>query len=235
MSRPPAKSENLLVNLVCNILLPTLILIKFSDDKYLGAFRGLIVALAFPAGYGLWDFFRRRETNLLSILGFVSVLLSGGLGLLKVGGFGFAIKDAAMPTVMGLAVLLTLRTKKPLVRTMLLNEQLIDVPRVEAALAERGNRATFERLLVRASYNLALSFIISGGLSFLLARHLLKSPPGTPEFNAELGQMHIWNPIIAIVPLFGIGMFTLWKLFDQLETLTGLDSETIFKSKTEKK
>src|SRR4051794_15136804 len=112
------KSENLLLNLACNIAAPTLILIKFSGEKYLGPGWGLLVALAFPAAYGLWDFSQRRETNLLSIIGFVSVLLSGGLGLLKVGGLGFAVKDAAMPTVMGIAVLLSLKTKRPLVRTI---------------------------------------------------------------------------------------------------------------------
>lgn len=230
MPSAPAKSENLLVNLICNLILPTLILMKFSTEKYLGPMGGLIVALIFPAGYGVWDFIQRKQTNLLSVIGFVSVLLSGGFGLLKVGGLGFAIKDAAMPTVMGLAVLLSLRTKQPLVKTILLNDQLVDLPRLDAALDQRGNRAEFERLLVTASYGLAVSFVLSGVMSFFLARHLLKSPPNTPEFNAELGQMHIWNPVIAFVPFLVIGMLTLWKVFARIETLTGLDGDALFKS-----
>jgi len=83
-SAQPAKHENLLLNLVCNLALPTLILTKFSADKWLGPLWGLIVALVFPVGYGTWDFFRRRKTNFISIVGFVSVLLSGGFGLMRV-------------------------------------------------------------------------------------------------------------------------------------------------------
>ena len=52
---------------------------------WLGPKWGLIVALVFPLGYGVYDFVRRRKTNFISVLGFVSVLLSGGLGLMKLG------------------------------------------------------------------------------------------------------------------------------------------------------
>ena len=86
MSTPPPKQENLLVNLVCNLVLPALILSKLSSPERLGPVYGLVVALVFPLGYGLWDFIQRRQANFISIIGFVSVLLTGGLGLLSIGG-----------------------------------------------------------------------------------------------------------------------------------------------------
>ena len=85
-ARHPKRPENLWINLICNLALPTLILMRFSTDRWLGPVWGLVVALIFPLGYGIWDFATRRETNFFSIIGFASVLLSGGLGLLKVGG-----------------------------------------------------------------------------------------------------------------------------------------------------
>src|SRR3954464_14614689 len=184
MDAAKPKPENLILNLVCNLILPTTGLLGFSKDKFLGPFWGLIVALIFPIGYGIYDLATRKKTNFLSILGFVSVLLSGGLALAKIGSMGFAIKDALLPTVIGIAVLLSLRSKTPLLRELLYNESIIDVPRVDAALAARGEAEHFERMLRRASIGLALTFLASAPVNFVLALYVLRSPPGTPEFNA---------------------------------------------------
>jgi hypothetical protein len=230
MSTESQKPENLLVNLVCNILLPTIVLMKFSTEKWLGPMWGLVVALAFPVTYGVYDRITRRKTNFLSILGLVSVLLSGGMGLAKVGGLGFAIKDAVLPTLIGLAVLFTLRTKRPLVREMFFNESIVDVPRVEAALAANGKQEQFEALLRRASVWLAVTFIASAPVNFALARYILRSPPGTPEFNAELGKMHWVGPLVIAVPSMVVMMVVFWKLFAGLAELTGLTQDEIFKA-----
>ena len=226
--KPPAKKENPLINLVCNIVVPTLVLMKFSSERWLGPLYGLIVALAFPIGYGIYDLARRKKTNFLSILGFVSVLLSGGLALIKVGGIWFAVKDALLPTLIGVAVLASLRTKKPLVRELFYNDQILDVARIDAALDARGERAHFDRLLRRASLGLALTFLASAPVNFALALYVLKSPPGTPEFNAELGRMHIlvW-PVIAI-PSMAAMMIVFWRLLNGRSALTGLSQEEIF-------
>ncbi|HEY9250069.1 MAG TPA: VC0807 family protein [Rariglobus sp.] len=230
MPASPAKKENLLLNLVFNILIPTVVLSKLSKDAWLGPVNGLVVALAFPLGYGVWDFLERRKTNFISIIGFISVLLTGGLGLMHVGGHGFAIKEAAVPSVIGLAVLLSLKSKSPLVRTMLYNDQVIDVERVDSALNEKGNRKDFDRLLVNASYLLAFSFLVSAALNFGLARYLLKSPPGTAEFNAELGKMHLLSWPIIVIPSMAMMMFALWRLLSGIKHLTGLELEAIFKA-----
>lgn len=234
MPAPTAKKENLLLNVVFNILIPSLVLSKLSTEARLGPVVGLVVALAFPLGYGVWDFLERRKTNFVSIIGFVSVLLTGGLGLMQVGGMGFAIKEAAVPTVIGLAVLFSLKSKSPLVRTMLYNDQVIDVQRVDAALAEKGNRAEFDRLLVSASYLLSFSFLVSAVLNFGLARWLLKSPPGTAEFNAELGKMNLLSWPVIVIPSMAMMMFALWRLLGGIKRITGLELDAIFKAPPEK-
>jgi hypothetical protein len=183
----------------------------------------------FPHGYGIYDLVRRKKTNFLSILGFISVLLSGGLALAKIGSMGFAIKDALLPTIIGIAVLLSLRTKTPLVRELLYNESLIDVPRVDAALAVRGETEHFERLLRRASVGLALTFIASAPVNFLLALYILRSPPGTPEFNAELGKMHWVALIVIALPSMAAMMIVFFKLMNGLARLSGLTQEEIFR------
>src|SRR5690606_40367363 len=57
--------------------------------------------------------------------------------------------------------LVSMRTRRPLVRELLWNDQVIDTARVDAVLAERGQRGELDRLLSRASFGLALSFLLS--------------------------------------------------------------------------
>lgn len=223
------RRENLLLNIVCNVAIPALILAKFSSERWLGPAWGLVIALAFPLGYGAYDFVVRRKANFISIIGIVSVLLSGGLGLLKLDGRWFAVKDAAVPTVIGLALLLSLRAKVPLVKALLYNDTIIDVPRVSAALAERRNEPAFTALMRRCTMLVAGSFFISAVLNYGLARHLLRSPGGTAEFNAELAQMHIWSWPVIVVPSMAMMLVALWRLLRGLKQLTGLEIEQIFR------
>lgn len=237
---PPAvtaarpKSENLLVNLVCNVAVPTAILSWLSGDRWLGPRWGLLVALAFPVGYGVHDFVARRRWNFISIIGFASVLISGGFGLMKVGGLWFAVKDAAIPTVIGLAVLASARAKTPLVNELLYNPQVIDVDKVDAALAARGTQPAFAGLLRRATALLSLAFFVSAALNFALARHLLRSPPGTAAFNGELAKMHLVSWPVIMLPSMAMMLFVLWRLLGGIRTLTGLALDDIFRAPPEK-
>jgi len=235
LQAPPPKRENPFINIICNIVIPTVVLMKFSTDEWLGPLRGLIVALIFPVSYGAYDLITRKKTNFLSILGFVSVLLSGGLALAKVGGMWFAVKEALLPTLIGLSVLLSLRSKTPLVRELLYNESIIDVPRVNAALAERDATGDFEALLRRASIGLALTMLASAPVNFFLALYLLKSPPGTPEFNAELGKMNWVSFVVIALPSMVAMMVIFWKLMTGLTQLSGLSQDEIFHDPKAKK
>ncbi len=222
---PPAKRENLLLNLAFNIAIPSLILAKASTPERLGPVWGLVIALAFPISYGIWDFVQRRQANFVSILGFASVLLTGGLGLMQVGHFWFAVKEAAVPALIGLAIWLSSYTARPLVRQFLFNDQVLDVDKIDAALAARDNRPAFRRLLHSSTYLLVLSFAVSAVLNFVLARWLLHSPTGTPEFNAELGKMNALSWPVIVVPTMIITVFALWRLIGGITKLTDLRFE----------
>src|SRR5262245_61121945 len=67
---PPPKSENLLLNIACNVVAPGFMLTKGAKLLQLEPKAALLVALAFPLGYGLYDAFTRRNFNFLSALGF---------------------------------------------------------------------------------------------------------------------------------------------------------------------
>jgi hypothetical protein len=227
-SRPAGKSENLLLNLVCNVAIPTAVLTWLSGARAFGPRWGLVVALAFPLSYGLVDFARRRRCNFVSVIGFASVLISGGFGLMKVDGFWFAVKDAAIPSIIGLAVLASSRAKEPLVGELLYNPQVIDVEKVDARLAVRGARVEFGAVLRRFTALLSLTFFISAALNFMLARHILRSPPGTESFNGELAKMQLMSWPVIVLPSMVMMMLVFWRLLHGIKALTGLELHEIF-------
>ena len=237
MSTPtarPEKQENLLINLLFNVVAPALILSKLSPETRLGPLWSLIVALAFPITYGVWDLISRKKWNFFSILGFISVLLTGGLGLMHVDGIWFAVKEAAIPAIFGVAVVGSLWTKTPLVRTFLYNDKILDTGKVHTVLEERSSVGAFEKLLFNATWLLSSSFFLSAVLNFGLARYILKSPSGTPEFNAELGKMTALSWPVIFIPSTVILLLALWYLLAGIRRLTGLTLDDIFREPPKK-
>ena len=108
------------------------------------------------------------------------------------------------------------------------NSYYRDDLRRAAALAARGAQAAFAGLLRRASVGLALTFIATAPVNFALALWILRSPPGTPEFNAELGKMHWLALLVIALPSMVAMMFLFWKLMNGLVALSGLTQDEIF-------
>jgi hypothetical protein len=225
--KAPPKRESLLANLLLNIVIPTLILMKLSGEEHLGIKMAIVVALAFPIIYGLRDFIQRHKFNVFSALGFVSILLTGGISLLELDPQYIAIKEAAIPGLIGLATLLSLKTRFPLVKTFLYNDKVLKVEKIAAALKEYGNEAAFETTLKNASYLVAASFFLSSTLNYILARVILQSAAVTVAFNEELGKMTALSfPVIA-VPAMLVMVGALFYLFRRIRQLTQLGLEDV--------
>ncbi|WP_323814660.1 VC0807 family protein [Cellvibrio sp. NN19] len=232
-SQPKPKKESFLANLLMNIVIPTLILTKLSGDEYLGATWGLIIALAFPISYGLRDFLINKKVNVFSALGVVSVLLTGGLSLLHLDPKYFAIKEAAIPGLLGIATLISIKTRYPLVKTFIYNDKVLKIQKVDDALQHYGTQKPFERTLNNASLLIAGSFFLSSALNYILAKIILVSQPGTAEFNAELGKMTALSyPVIAL-PMMLIMMGTLFYVFRSIRLLTHLTLEEVINDGSE--
>lgn len=226
---PKAKpeKESLLANLLLNIVIPTLILTKLSGDEYLGTKYSIVVALAFPIIYGIKDFARAHKVNFFSALGVISICLTGGMSLLELPPEYIAIKEAAIPGLLGLATLFSLKTKMPLVRTFLYNDKFLKVDVVNEALFQRQQQSAFDKVMTNASFMIAGSFFLSSVLNYILAKMLLVSAPGSVAFNEELGKMTALSfPVIA-VPATLIMMGTLFYVFRTITKLTGLSLEDI--------
>ncbi len=234
MSDPAPKRENILVNLACNVAAPVLLLSKAEKWFGLEPKPALLLALAFPLGYGLYDLVRRRNLNVISVLGFTSTLATGGLSLLKLNPFWFAVKEAVVPTLIGLAVMFTRHSKKSILRAMMLNEQIVNTARINEALRTAGKEAHFERVLDRTNWLIVASFALSAVLNFVLARIIITTMPDTPGFNEQLGRLTWVSYIVIALPSMSITMFALWRMFKGIAALTGLGVEDMVHAPEEK-
>lgn len=218
-----------LIDLLVSIVIPSFILMKFSSPGQLGPTVALMMALAFPLGWGLTELARYRKFNFIALLGLLSVLLTGSIGLLQLDAQWLAAKEAAIPAVIGLAVLISAYTPYPLVRTLLYNPRIIDTGKVENRLHELGNARHFEARLLNATYFLSGTFLFSAIMNYVLATWIVTSPAGSAEFNEQLGRMTLLSyPVIAI-PSMLMMMALVYYLWTTVRNLTGFTLEEIIR------
>jgi hypothetical protein len=215
-------------SLALNIVLPAAILLRFSSEAYLGPVAGLLTALAFPVSFGLYDLIGRGRFNPLSLLGVAGALLTGGIGLFRLDAHWVAVKEASVPLIIGLAILLSRFTSYPVVTTLL--SAAIDFERVRTALANSpAAPPRLEQRLRAVTYLVAGSFFLSAILNYVLARLLVESPPGTVAFNEELGRLAVISyPIIALPSLLVMWAAVAW-LIAGIHRWSGLSLTKIFR------
>jgi len=217
-----ASKPNPLLEIGVTILVPALILMQLSSDKRLGVMPALLLALAFPIGWGMWDGWRRRKISWMSVLGVVSTLLTGGIGLLKLDAQWLAVKEAAVPGLIGLVILGSAWTRNPLIRLLVFNATLFDVDRVHAALTVRKTSNQFEARLRLGTMLLAGTFFFSALANYFLARYVVTSGAGTEAFNEQLGRLTLLSyPVIAL-PSMAMMMGLMFWLAREAKALTGL-------------
>lgn len=241
--------ENLWVNFGFNLLLPVLILRKGDDwfgdtisswtnvdvDSTFVSSILLCVALFFPLAYGSYDLAKRKKWNFLSILGAVSALLTGGIGLAPGGTVSmFAIKEAALPALLGFLTIVTLNTKHPLVKMFLFNPDIFQVNKIEYRLGENGTTHQFHRLLKKCTWLMAGTFLFSAILNYFLARFIVVTEPSVNKnaFNDEVGIMMAWSFPVISLPCMVVSGYAIWLLIRGIKDYTGLDFEDVIRQKS---
>jgi intracellular septation protein A len=228
MQSDTKKKPSPLIEILVNVLIPSVILMKFSGPERLGTVNALVIALAFPIIYGGYDLVRNRHVNYIAILGLVSIMLTGGIGLLKLDVRWLAIKEAAIPALIGIAVVITGFTRSPLVKKLIFNPLVMATGKIQETLEKERKQELFDRKLRFANHCLAGTFAFSAVMNYILAKVIVTSETGTVAFNEELGKMTFLSyPMIAIpsmLMLFGI----MWYVIRTIRKLTGFGLEEIF-------
>ncbi len=215
------------VDLLVSIVIPSVILMKLSGDDYLGSTWALIIGLAFPLGWGLFELVKYRKYNFIAVLGVISVGLTGGIGLMELDAKWLAIKEASVPALIGIAVLISTHTRYPLLRTMLYNRAVLNVDKIHDALLKKGSEGLFESRLQRASYYFSGTFFFSAVMNYVIAKWIVTSPSGTTAFNEELGRMTLVSYPMIAVPSMIMMMAIFYYLWRTIRRLTGFTLDEV--------
>lgn len=227
MNTTPEHKPRPFIDLLVSIIIPSIILMKFSGENDLGAAGALVTALAFPLGWGIFELIRYKKFNFIALLGLISVLLTGGIGLFELDNKWLAIKEAAVPSIIGLVVFGSTFTRFPLVKTLLFNPKVMNVEKIKQRLEEKNSTAAFESRMMKANYLFSGTFVFSAIMNFILAKWIVTSPSGSSAFNEELGQLTLYSyPMIAI-PSMIMMMAIFYYLWRTIHGLTGLGFEEI--------
>jgi intracellular septation protein A len=236
-TRPDQKSrektdhkQRPLTDLLVSIVIPSVILMKFSGDEALGVTGALMLALAFPLCWGVLDLFKHKRFNFFALLGLVSVGLTGGIGLLQLDQQWLAVKEAAIPGLIGLAVLGSTWTRYPLIKTLLYNPNVLDVEKIQQRLEGTAGSALFESRILMATYMLSATFFFSSLMNYILASLIVTSPTGSAAFNEELGRLTLLSYPVIAVPSTLMMMAILVYLWRTIHGLTGLSFEALLVS-----
>jgi hypothetical protein len=233
--------ENPLANIMVNILIPVVALSWLSKDGekawHVGPINGMIIAVLLPTIYFIWHFIKTRKINFYSILGATGVTLTGTItwyawnadGTIKENAaLLFAIKEAAIPLLFGITILYSHRTSKPLVGVFLLNPDILDIPRIEAAANSNDNWEAYQRIHWQGTWMLAGSLLLSAVLNFFLAIYLLSGKADPVSYNAAVGKLTWVGFLVIGIPLMVIIMSGLFYLIRKICAVTGLAKDEVF-------
>lgn len=230
------KQPHPLLDLALTVILPSIALEKLSAPERLGPLWALVVALLLPLGFGIWCYMNKRGLNFFSILGLVAVIVTGGLGLLKLNATWFAAKEAMFPVFLGLAFPISHRWGKPLVNEMLLNPQVINLPALHQALDTPEKHGAFAAVLRRASWGMAGTMLFSAAANFALALYLLgDKAPGSEEYAKAIGRLNWGGMLVIGLPLMGVLLALLLWLLRSISRITGLERDDLLNEGTTKR
>ncbi|MCQ2360524.1 MAG: hypothetical protein MJ009_03460 [Paludibacteraceae bacterium] len=227
--------SNPIISILVSIVIPAIILSKFSDAAHLGVLPGFLIALAFPIGQSLYELIVQKKVGFIAIVGLVSIFCTGIIGVLELPTEWLAYKEAAVPLLIGAAIVISLKTPYPLIKKLFYNKELMDVDRIDGKLKENGSEEKFEKVLRNSTYMVGASFLLSAVLNSTLTKIIVHSPAGTEAFNQELGKLTALSyPVIAL-PSTIVMVIALWYLFKQMTKLTGLPFEELMSENLKEK
>ena len=245
------EKENPLISICFNIFIPVLILkngdnwiheilhlldiaelpVQFLDNINLSS-MAFLIALIFPVAYFIYDFFKRKNVNVISILGFINVLLTGGIGIFGER-FGlsknwFIVKEGALPSLIGLGLIILRKLRKNSFNKILLNDIIFDNHKIDSSI-KYEDQNEFESIVHSAGSHFIVGLFMSSFIQFILASLIVTSNPGQSLFNEQVATM-TWVSFLAV---FVITMSVVGKgylgLISGVEKITGLKREDFLK------
>ncbi len=216
----------LAVDLGLNVVWPLVFLWGLSDR--FTPLVGLGLALIGPLIAALITIVQQRRVSGLSALALIGVLVSGGIGVLQLDARWFAVKEAAIPAIIGALTAASSRTRYALVRTAF--TEILDGVKLEAALASRGAQAAAHEVMAKATVRMGGVWLFLGIASGLLAFAMVSGAPGTPAYNEDVGRYTAWSFGLVNLPSMAAMVWVMQKALDEVAAHSGIAIDDLVKA-----
>jgi intracellular septation protein A len=226
------ESRNSLVDLFYNIFLPAIFMTWLDDWTGCSPALALGVALLFPLSFGVMEFWKKKRCNFFSTIGFLNVLLTGGIGLWQLPKDWIAVKEAIIPIILGLFVLASLKTSRPFFQIILTQRFIFNQAIIDRTMSDERSRPILHRLVVRGTWMLFFTFLLSAVLNFVLAKYFIRSETGTASFNKEMGRLLVCGHIGIILPCMAILIMAFGYVANGICRIAGCRLVDLFDDKT---
>lgn len=211
------------VELIAAVVWPT-VMLTFGG-RYLSPPAVLVAGLTPPVVLAAAGVVREGRPSVLSVIALVSVLVTGGIGLLQLDARWFALKEMLVPTVIGALLIASARTPYAVMGAVF--GQLFDPDRLATALAATGQRDRYDRAIARGTANMGAITAGSGPVSAAFALWMIHSPSGTEAFTAELGAYTGWSFVLVNLPVLALTVWALRGALIEVEAATGRSLEDL--------
>lgn len=233
------QNKNMFLELIFTIALPVFILNKLSSQFGTnGPVIALIVALSFPVMYFFWDLYKTKHFSVISIFGFINILMTGGFALFQLNSQWFALKEMLFPLLIGVGVLATAFTAKPLISRLLNNENFINLELLNEKLRANNTLLKYQQGLKVLTIYLSLAFFISALINYILAVMIITDIPldlanelKLQMRNKQIADMTWKAYFVILVPTIIMMSFIIWRTSILLKECTGLGFEEITNKK----
>ncbi len=239
MSDSPQRTKETspIANLLFNLVLPVFLLNKLStrlgED---GPLYALIIALAFPIGFSIYDYVKLKKRNWIAILGIINLLMTGSMAIFTASPSWFIVKETALPLLFGLFIFGSIYTGTPFVEKLFLNEQLMDVTRIKESLSHFNATDLFTKHVRLSTIYFSLSFLLSAALNYYLAVDIftpidaaLSKYDQSVLMNQQVADMTSRSYLVIMVPSILATFLVVFHFFHGIKKYARLGYKDILK------
>ena len=229
MTKPRKKPFSLFIQLVIGFVIPTIILMAYSDESKLGPVVAMALALAFPIALEVYSFFTGRKASWLSLFAIIGILLIGAISFFGLSEEWLGIRRAGFYIIAAIGIAAVLLFRRDWLDKGL--GKLVDMQAVRKAAEKNGTEAEISRHITKVAYMFVAFLTIIALWSYILTIMVIDAPTGSSEFNAQYAELRLLGlPYVSGPLLIGMTVLLVYLVMG-FEKYTGIDIEELLKKK----
>lgn len=214
-----------IAELVATVVIPAFTLIFLTSEDRLGPIWGLVLALTPPFVWSIVSMVREGQVSVLAVISLASVMLTGGVGLLRLDAAWYAVKEAIVPAGMGIGAFFSATTRFAVVQVLL--DRLLDLDRVRSTAGEQAGEV--DRAIQVATRRVGGVLLATAAVTWVLSRWVVVSEGGSEAFADELGRYTLLSVPVLMIPSTIAMAWVLNQVFLTIEAATGEEPESFMR------